>query len=131
MKALWKIILLNLHHLEPKVQDAFALLLRFHLETRCDAAISQGVIGKVRIKAVLQDLRMLCLERFLSMKLQSCFSKESSATPLRAFMVSVFLRICLEIAESLGETAAQKLILNLKNPAPVCFTKKFIMNNNS
>ncbi|MBS4870165.1 MAG: hypothetical protein KHZ76_01470, partial [Atopobium sp.] len=34
--------------------------------------------------------------------------------------------ICLEIIESLGESAAQKLILNLKNPAPVYVLRRSV-----
>ena len=103
-------------HLEPKVQDALriAVFEVLYLETRRDAVISQGV---ELVKSISKRSSVL---RKISEKEAQLTRAKNPKTPSELSWASGIPEwICLEIIESLGESAAQKLILNLKNPAPV------------
>ena len=108
-------------HLEPKVQDALriAVFEVLYLETRRDAAISQGVELVKSISKRSSGLANAVLRKISEDEAQLTRAKNPKTPSELSWASGIPEWICLEIIESLGESAAQKLILNLKNPAPV------------
>ena len=95
------------------------LYLRFYLETRRDAAISQGVELVKSISKRSSGLANAVLRKISEKEAQLTRAKNPKTPSELSWASGIPEWICLEIIESLGESAAQKLILNLKNPAPV------------
>ena len=108
-------------HLEPKVQDALriAVFEVLYLETRRDAAISQGVELVKSVSKRSSGLANAVLRKISEEEAQLTRSKNPKTPSELSWASGIPEWICLEIIESLGESTAQKLILNLKNPAPV------------
>ena len=108
-------------HLEPKVQDALriAVFEVLYLETRRDAAISQGVELVKSVSKRSSGLANAVLRKISEKEAQLTRTKNPKTPSELSWASGIPEWICLEIIESLGESAAQKLILNLKNPAPV------------
>ena len=81
-----------------------------YLETRRDAVISQGVELESLSQSVLLVLQMLCLEKISEKEAQLTRAKNPKTPSELSWASGIPEWICLEIIESLGESAAQKLI---------------------
>lgn len=108
-------------HLEPKVQDALriAVFEVLYLETRRDAAISQGVELVKSVSKRSSGLANAILRKISEQEGKLTREKNPKTPSELSWTSGIPEWICLEILESLGKPAAQKLINNLKNPAPV------------
>lgn len=108
-------------HLEPKVQDALriAVFEVLYLETRRDAAISQGVELVKSVSKRSSGLANAILRKISEQEGKLTRAKNPKTPSELSWTSGIPEWICLEIVESLGKPAAQKLINNLKNPAPV------------
>lgn len=108
-------------HLEPKVQDALriAIFEVLYLETRRDAAISQGVELVKSVSKRSSGLANAILRKISEQEGKLTRAKNPTTPAELSWTSGIPEWICLEIIESLGKTASQKLIFNLNNPAPV------------
>lgn len=108
-------------HLEPKVQDALriAVFEVLYLETRRDAAISQGVELVKSVSKRSSGLANAILRKISEQEGKLTRVKNPKTPSELSWTSGIPEWICLEILESIGKSAAQKLINNLKNPAPV------------
>ncbi|MFC2670673.1 RsmB/NOP family class I SAM-dependent RNA methyltransferase [Lancefieldella parvula] len=108
-------------HLEPRVQDALriAVFEVLYLETRRDAAISQGVELVKSVSRRSSGLANAVLRKISEHEANLARAKDPHTPSELSWASGIPEWICLEIIESLGKSAAQRLILNLKNPAPV------------
>lgn len=108
-------------HLEPKVQDTLRIGVYeiLYLDTRVDAAIYQGVELVKAVSSRSSGLANALLRRISEQERLLTHIDNPSTIEELSWVSGIPEWMCLEMQDSLGSSVAQKLLVNLRNPAPI------------